>query len=197
MRFSKLIKGFDQLRVVDLQLPGPGAISVRVGVKPLPAWDETYVRESAAKFAKERGGSASNDDHIYVMGIWVHTLLLACVSTDAEDKGLPFFESAEEILRGLDRDRIAYLYEQQQYVQEDAGARKDRMTQDEMVQTIMKLAKAEGVDDVHLFFSGLGPTVRATLVRFMANLLWLSQPGSLLGGQDSSSISAPAPAGNA
>lgn len=187
-RFATLVKGLDQLREVDLQLPGPAGNRqiVRLGVKPLPAWEEVSILAAAGKFATERGAKAVDTDHVYVMGVWVHTLLAACVSVDAEDAGVAFFGSVEEILQGLDRDRISYLYEEQQIVQEQAGARIERMSAQQMVQATLKLAEAEGIDEVHRFLSGWGPTVRATLVHYLAVQLFALLPGNSPSGQGSS-----------
>lgn len=178
-KFAKLMKGLDEVRPVELELPGAeGARSVvRLGLRPLAGWDETAALEDAAKFAKARGASSSAEDPIYVMAVWAETLFRAAISLDAEDKGAPFFDSSEEILRGLDRDRISLLYEQQQIVQEGAGARKETMNEAEMVAFVMRIAHAE-VDEVHRFFSGWGPTARATLLRFLARQLLDSLSGS-------------------
>lgn len=178
-KFGRLLKGLDEVRTVELELPGASGARavVKVGLRPLAGWDETAALEDAARFARARGASPSSDDPIYVMAVWAETLVRAAVSVDPEDKGQPFFESSEEILRGLDRDRISLLYEQQQIVQEGAGARKESMSEGEMVAAVMAIARAE-VDDVHRFFSEWGPTARATLLRFLARLSLGSLPSS-------------------
>lgn len=181
MKFAALKKGTADVRPVDLTLPW--GETIRVGVRPLPGWDDTAVFEKARAFAKARGvEKPSDDDPIYVMGIWVHTLLASVVVLDGDDKGEPFFGDVDEILKGLDRDRISYLYEQQQRVQEDHGMRKDRMTEGEFLAAVHECVQKEA-DDPTFPFWRWGPTLRITFLRRMAVLLWNSPQGkSLYGG---------------
>ncbi len=187
-RIGKLLKGLDEERVVELELPGPRGAreTIRLGVRALPAWDETDVRAAALAFAKAKGAPAEDDDPIYVMGVWVNTILNAYVSLDAEDKGNPAFDNVEEILHGLDRDRIAYLFEQQQLMQEESGARKETLSEEETIAAVMQIARAEvGARD--LPFWHWGQTALASYMRFTARLLLASDAFASL----SSSGSAP------
>lgn len=184
-RIGKLLKGLDEERVIELELPGPrGArTSIRLGVRALPGWDETDIRTKALAFAKERGAPADDNDPIYVMGVWVNTILLAYVSVDDEDKGKPAFDDVEEILRGLDRDRISYLYEQQALFQEESGARKETLSPGEMVAATMQIARSEvGARD--LPFWRWGHTARASYMHFLANLLLRSEAFASLSTSD-------------
>lgn len=180
MKFAALKKGTADVRPVDLTLPW--GETVRVGVRPLPGWDDTEVFEKARAFAKARGvEKPSDEDPIYVMGIWVHTLLASVVVFEGDDKGDPFFGDVDEILKGLDRDRISYLYEQQQRVQEDHGMRADRMTEAQFLAAVYECVQKE-VDDSSFPFWKWGPTLRATFTRRMAVLLWNSLPDKSLPG---------------
>lgn len=170
MKFSAIIKGAADVRPVDLALPGL-AEPIKVGVRPLSAWEEADVLEKARAFATARGLAApSQNDELYVFGVWVHTLLLGCAALDGDDKGQPFFASAEEILKGLDRDRISYLFEQQQRVQEEHGMRKERLTPDEIMRNVHECATKD-VGDPSLPFWNWGPSARASYFRFTAALL--------------------------
>lgn len=162
-KFASIIKGTANVLRVDLQLPNI-AESIAVHVRPLNAWEDAQVLEKARAFAVERGLAKPTDvDDLYVLGVWANTLLIAC----QDESGEAFFASADEILKGLDRDRISYLYEQQQRAQEDAGFRKDRMTPGEMLAAIHELATKE-VGDATLPFWQWGPSLRASFMRFMA-----------------------------
>lgn len=186
-RIGQLLKGLNEERVIELELPGPrGARStVRLGVRALPAWDETDIRTKALAFAKERGAPADDSDPIYVMGVWVNTILLAYVSVDEEDKGKPAFDNVDEILHGLDRDRISYLYEQQALFQEESGARKESLSPGEMIAATLEIARAE-VGARELPFWRWGHTARASYMHFMANLLLHSEAFASLSTSDSS-----------
>ena len=162
-KFASIIKGTANVLRVDLQLPNI-AESIVVHVRPLNAWEDAQVLEKARAFAVERGLAKPTDvDDLYVLGVWANTLLIAC----QDESGEAFFASADEILKGLDRDRISYLYEQQQRAQEDAGFRKERMAPGEMLAAIHELATKE-VGDATLPFWQWGPSLRASFMRFMA-----------------------------
>ncbi len=94
---------------------------------------------------------------------------------DGEDKGQPFFSDATEILRGLDRDRVSYLYEMQQCIQEDHGMRKERLTPEEMMAATHQIVTSEvGADD--LPFWKWGPSARASYMHFLASMCFHSAP---------------------
>lgn len=170
MKFSAIIKGAADIRPVDLALPGL-AEPIKVGVRPLSAWEEADVLEKARAFATARGlASPSQNDELYVFGVWANTLLIGCSWLTGEDAGRPLFESVEEILKGLDRDRISYLFEQQQRVQEEHGMRKERLTPDEIMRNVHECATKD-VGDPSLPFWNWGPSARASYMHFTANLL--------------------------
>jgi hypothetical protein len=173
MKFAALKKGTADVRPVELSLP----------------WDEKVVFEQARAFAKAGGvDKPSDDDPVYVLGIWVHTLLAACSALDGDDKGQPFFADVDEILKGLDRDRISYLYEQQQRVQEDHGMRQDRMTEEQFLAAVHECVRKEA-DDPTFPLWRWGPTLRLTFMRRLAVLLWNSPQDKLLSGSTSGGVS--------
>jgi hypothetical protein len=189
MKFAAIKKGTADVRPIELTLPW--GETIRVGVRPLPGWDDTAVFEKARAFAKARGVEKPTDeDPVYVMGIWVHTLLASITVFDSDEKGEPFFADVDEILKGLDRDRISYLYEQQQRVQEEHGMRADRMTEEQFLAAVHECVRKEA-DDPSFPFWKWGPTLRVTFMRRLAVLLWNSHlDKSLFGassGEDSSS----------
>jgi hypothetical protein len=175
MKFAALVKGTADVRPVELMLPGHETPIV-IGQRPLSAWEEKEVIDRALLMFDPKGLSKPDaDDPRYVMSIWAHTLLLACQCTDGDDKGQPFFSDANEILQGLDRDRVSYLYEKQQCIQEDHGMRKERLSPDEMMAAVHELVTKE-VGDPTLPFWKWGPSVRASFMHFLASALYHSAP---------------------
>lgn len=182
MKFSAIIKGKADVRPVDLMLPGL-AEPIKVGVRPLAAWDETDALERARAFAKAKGiDKPDNQDPIYVMGVWINTLAIACVVLEGEEKGEPFFADTTEILKELDRDRISYLFEAQQRVQEDHGCRKTKLTPDQFLAAVHECV-TKGVDAEDLPFWKWQPSLLASFIHTLAVLLWNShQDKSQFGG---------------
>jgi hypothetical protein len=193
MKFAKVIKGIQDVRPVEVTLPGADA-PITVGLRPLTAWEESEVTAKATAFAKSKGVEKPDErDYQFVLGCWVNTLLVACqahadLEIDAGDgtkvifkKGELIFANVDEILQGLDRDRISYLYEMQQRIQEDHGMRKERMSHEEMLKNIAIMATSE-VGDANLPFWSWGPSLRVSFMRFMASMLYYSQPNKSLSG---------------
>lgn len=186
MKFGKLVKGITDVRPVEVTLPG-GDAPITVGLRPLTAWEESEVTAKATAFAKSKGVEKPDaSDYQFVLGIWTNTLLVACQAfTDLEfpgddgskvtfKKGEPMFASIDEILQGLDRDRISYLYEMQQRIQEDHGMRKERLTQEEMLAAVAQIATSE-VGDANLPFWSWGPSLRASFLHFTASMLYYAR----------------------
>jgi hypothetical protein len=175
MKFAALVKGTADVRPVEFMLPGHENPIV-IGQRPLSAWEEKEVIDRALLMFDPKGQSKPDaDDPRYVMAIWAHTLLLACQCMDGDDKGQPFFSDANEILQGLDRDRVSYLYEKQQCIQEDHGMRKERLSADEMMAAVHELVTKE-VGDSTLPFWKWGPSARASFMHFLASALYHSAP---------------------
>lgn len=191
MKFAKLVKGILDVRPVDITLPGADA-PITVGLRPLTAWEESDVTAKAMAFAKSKGvEKPDGSDYQFVLGVWINTLLMACQAyTDIEvagdepvsfTKGEPLFANVDEILQGLDRDRISYLYEMQQRIQEDHGMRKERLSHEEMLAAVSQIATSE-VGDANLPFWNWGPSLRASFMHFMASMLYYSRPDKLPSG---------------
>jgi hypothetical protein len=119
-RFSRLAKGTLEGEVIDFEIR-PGLID-RIRVLPLLGSSDAEIAEKARHFAEKRGAKPEKKAPEYEIGVYVHTLLLACKDPDSPtEKPDPYFASAEEILdekHGLDRSRIALLYEHQMRIQE-------------------------------------------------------------------------------
>lgn len=186
MKFAALVKGQADVRPTELMLPGHENPIV-IGQRPISAWEEKDAIDKALAMFDPKGMSKpAPEDPRYVMCIWACTLVLACQCMDGDDKGQPFFTDANEILQGLDRDRVSYLYEMQQRIQEDHGMRKERLTPEEMMAATHQIVTSEvGADD--LPFWKWGPSARASYMHFLANAWYHSALDKSLYGSTSSS----------
>ncbi len=175
MKFAALVKGQADVRPTELMLPGHENPIV-IGQRPISAWEEKDAIDKALVMFDPTGKSKpAPEDPRYIMCIWAQTLVLACQCMDGDDKGKPFFTDATEILQGLDRDRVSYLYEMQQRIQEDHGMRKERLSPEEMMAAMHQIATSEvGADD--LPFWKWGPSARASYMHFLASALYHSAP---------------------
>jgi hypothetical protein len=185
MKFSALVKGQADVRPVELMLPGHENPIV-IGQRPISAWEEKDAIDKALAMFDPKGLSKpAPDDPRYVMCIWACTLVLSCQAYEdhsftANDgtiitykKGEQFFADANEILQELDRDRVSYLYEMQQRIQEDHGMRKERLSPEEMMAATHQIVTSEvGADD--LPFWKWGPSARASYMHFLASALFQS-----------------------
>lgn len=175
MKFAALVKGQADVRPTELMLPGHENPIV-IGQRPISAWEEKDAIDRALVMFDPTGKSKpAPEDPRYVMCIWAQTLVLACQCMDGDDKGQPFFSDAIEILQGLDRDRVSYLYEMQQRIQEDHGMRKERLSPEEMMAATHQIVTSEvGADD--LPFWKWGPSARASYMHFLASMCFHSAP---------------------
>lgn len=192
MKFAALVKGTADVRPVELMLPGHEQPIV-LGQRPLSAWEEKEVIDRALLMFDPKGLSKPDaNDPRYVIAVWAHTLAIACQCMDGEDKGQPFFADAVEILRELDRDRVSYLYEMQQRIQEDHGMRKERMTPDEMMAAVHQIVTEEVGADTLPFWKW-GPALRASFMHHLACLLYYSRQDKSHSGLTSESDSTQGP----
>lgn len=150
MKYSDLERGPIDGRVEDFELPGGVVVKVRV-LPLLPAADMD-IADAARAFAEKRGVPAVAGNTIYELGVYAHTIFR---SIRDPDDGAPFFASVEEMLepktdeqgrtlRGLDRDRIALLFELQQQAQADFAPRAGKLTNAEYYTMLDATAQWEG-----------------------------------------------------
>ena len=198
MKFSSIVKGIKDVRPVEITLPGADVPMV-VGLRALTAWEESDITAKAMAFAKAKGVDKPDErDYQFVLGCWANTLLVSCVAFEdlsidvgggepvTFKKGEPMFANVDEILQGLDRDRISYLYEMQQRIQEDHGLRKERLSQEEMLAAVAQIATSE-VGEANLPFWKWGPSLRASFMHFLASMLYFSRQDKSLSGTSSGS----------
>jgi hypothetical protein len=180
-RFNSILKG--TLARKPITVPMWGGATFTCDVVPLLGGVEAEVLKAAREFAQKRGiAEPRNGDPIYELGIWVHTLLHACKDheTPAEAPA-PFFESADEILDHLDRDRIALLFEAQQSWQDHCAPRPRSMDTAEYFKAVIDHAIAPE-DAEELPFERFAPILRRGFVHFMARQLYASLQLNVLHG---------------
>ena len=151
-------------------------------VRPLKGVEDAQVIASAIEFAKSRGvDEPKPGDQLYEFGIWVHTIVLGCLDEEAPHG--PYFDSAEQVLEHLDRDRIALLFEHQQTWQDECAPRQRAMSSDAFKQLVLEIA-LQG-DDAEIPFAKLQPVLLKSFVRTMARLLATSNELKSSSGSDS------------
>lgn len=168
-RFAQVAKGAAARHAVEVVLLDGTAW--RVDVVPLVGEAEADVLVGARTFAKAHGlDEPKRGDELYELGIWVHTLLVACLDADEPEKPVRAFDSIEQMLdrgTGLDRDRIAFIFEAQQRHQDACSFRKRGLSMAEYIQMVVEMATAP--EDVpELPFERLAPATRRALVISMA-----------------------------
>ncbi len=160
-RFAAIVKGTRAVKSVVFPLNGADHT---VGVRPLTGRELGDVLGAGRLYAVAHGLKDPKDgDRLYDLGQMANTLALACVDSDAPD--VPYFASADEVLDGLDPDRIVLLYEEQQAWQDECAPRPDKMGGPEFMATVIELAAWESGPDP---LRRLRPTLRASFTHTLA-----------------------------
>lgn len=145
MKFRDLERGPAQGRTEDFEL-WPGVIA-KILVMPLLAGRDREIETGAAEYARSEKAEAKPGEPTYERGIYAHTILLSVL--DPEDRK-PMFASIAEMLdpaTGLDRDRLALLFELQQQAQADFAPHAGKLTSAEFFNLLERTAEApEGTD---------------------------------------------------
>lgn len=164
MKFRDLERGPAQGRTEDFEL-WPG-VTAKIRVIPLLAGRDREIETGAAEYARAEKAEAKAGEPTYERGIYAHTILLSVLDPD---DGKPMFASIAEMLdpaTGLDRDRLALLFELQQQAQADFAPRAGKLTNAEFFALLERTAEApEGTD---LPFERLPRDTRRSFVRTMA-----------------------------
>lgn len=168
------------------EAPSDVPSTVKVDVRVLSAAEESEALQFARDYAVKRGGEPKAEDPLYDLGLMIGTLVLALIDWESPaDAVVPFFESAAEV-EELDRDRIAYLYEQQQTWQDECAPQAAALTEEQFFHWVVTLAASETPQNP---FAYTRPGLRWSLTRTMAGLLLSSHLGKLPPGWLSSSSS--------
>ena len=172
-KFSSIARGVRARKAVTFPLLGGG--DATCAVVPLLAEQEVAVLAQARAFAISKGLTDPKDGQpLYELSKWVHTLVHACVDVDSPlDDPAPFFDGgAAQILHpkeGLDRDRIALLYQEWMAWQDECSPPPGTMTGEEYMRHL--LSHSEVADGAELPFVRWRPIIQQAFVRTMASQL--------------------------
>jgi hypothetical protein len=152
-----------------------------VALVVLTGEEEAIALAGAREFAVKRGVvDPKPDDPIYDLGLIVHTLLLGCVDPESPvDAPVPFFTSAEQILKNLNREQTVHLHAQHEFFQDETSPRAKRLSNEEFLSWLVGVAESESPSD---FFEKLGPAMLFSCVRTLTKLHALSQTDRLQAG---------------
>jgi hypothetical protein len=171
-KFRDIAKGSRARRPFAFTLPG--GTEVACALVGIFGESEGKVLAGARQYAVDHGlPEPMNGDPLYEFGIWVHTLLHGIVDPNSpEDRPEPFFGSVAEILDekdGLDRERIALLFEAQQAFQDELSPRPKSMSLAEF--SVQVIAHGLAGEEEELPFERWRPVLRRSFVRNICNLL--------------------------
>lgn len=155
---------------------------VAILLRPLSLAEEIDTAAAAIAMATAKKSEPKPGNAIYDAALMAATLHVCCIDPDSspEARTSVFDGGVDQVLKELDGDTTALLYEQQQIWQEECSPTLHKVSLGELFNITKKLA-----EDEHdpLAFLRLSPRMRVTLARFMAALLRTSQvlntePGS-------------------
>ncbi len=173
--FAAVCGGKRSVKRVDFALIN--GVVVTCGIQILDGMGDDAVEVAARAAAIARGVADPKDGNtIYDRWTRVFTLLFGCVAVP-EDKDAPlpevaepYFDSAEQILRHLDGERIAYLYAMQRQWQALVSPRPRNMDADEFTKAVFTHAMV-GVTSGDLPFFAWHPDLQAAYLITTGHLL--------------------------
>lgn len=167
-KLRNLQKPARQGETIDFEVR-PGVVT-SIRIVPLLSGADAEVAKHAREYAISRGAKPEPTDPEYNIGLHAKTISLACI--DPED-GQPFAATPDEVLdaeNGLDRTRIAMLFEHQQRVQEEfSPGGKGDLTTLELFDLLERTTEAD--EGVELPFERLPRAKRRTFVRGIAAMV--------------------------
>lgn len=164
INFSALTKGIRATKAIEF--PYAGQV-LELYVRPLLGGEEGDALAWGRAYAVEKGIKEPREgDALYEIGVMAATVAAGCVLGPDDPDGLFFDGGPEQVLKFLDRDRIAYLYEAQQYWQDECSPRVSRVDGQDYIAYVLACAgAAEGADPLAM----LRPVTRASFVRTLAS----------------------------
>lgn len=169
-KFSQIAKGTRALKQVTFPLLD-GETQATCSLRPLLGSDDAIVLDEARAFAiSHKVADPKDGNPLYEFGKAIAVCLHACVDSESDPKNPdPYFESAEQIQAGLDRERIFLLSEWQARHQESVSPRPSSSSAEEYIADIYKIASAAEGEDLPF---ALWPRSRLeSSFLFSANLL--------------------------
>ena len=173
-KFAQLTKG-RRARKRGVPFSSLDGVEMTVDLAVLSGEDHGLILEFAASFARERNGEPKSGDPLFEFGRDVKTVHLSAIDPESsEEKPEAFFSSTDEVLAGLDRDRIQLLAEKQRTHQDVVSPYQQAMSSEQFFANIAQIAEAEEGDD--LPFETWAPSLRLSFVRTTAR--WLIEMAS-------------------
>ena len=166
MKFAQLERGPTQGRTEDFEL-WPG-VTIKIRFVPVLAGKDREIEAGAVEYAKSVGAEPKQGEPSYERGVYAHTVWRGALDPD---DGAPIFASIAEMLdpdKGLDRDRLAMLFELQQQAQADFAPRAGTLTNAQFFEWLEKTAEAP--DGTDLPFESSPRVMRRAFARGMARL---------------------------
>lgn len=117
-----------------------GETLLRFDLRLLTGDESVTVEKDARAFAKANGvEKVDGSDGLYLRGLMVSTLLLACTDNDSPITAPePYFDNAVQVRKLLDDARIAHVYEKQRGFQSEFSPTPDKCSYDEFVALVWK-----------------------------------------------------------
>lgn len=143
-------------------------------LRVLDAEQEAQCVAAACKAARDAGGEPVETDLSYQLAFCKEVVALAAIDHDAE-AAEPFFKSAEEVGKGLDRERILLIAGIHRRFQEQVSPVKHQLSEDEAIELVHDIATSEEGAALPPF-EDLPRFTQNHFVRFMARLLAFSLP---------------------
>ena len=144
--------------------------TVTVDLRVLHGEEEAECLRRAHTSAVKAGvAEPKSGDPLYDFELMIQTLAIACIDHESSNNDpQPFFSSADEIRKHLDRERIAYLFGQYEVWQDECSPQAAKISGDKLYEIILTAAKSEDPADP---FVQLRPGTAAICFRTMAGLL--------------------------
>lgn len=147
---------------------------VLVDLVVLTGVEETEALKLARAYAVTQGiADPKPNEPIYDLAVMVHTLVIGCVDHDSPSSApLPFFANPEQLLQGMSRDQITYLYALHEHWQDDCSPQAKDLSEEEFYGWLVGVAESESPSD---FFAKSRPRMLSDCMRTLAKLSLISR----------------------
>lgn len=177
MKFSLARKGKRAERPCSFPIEGEGGQfqDLACALVPLTGTEETEALRFGREHALVNKAEPRPGEPLFDLGYQAQVIAIAARDPDEGEPGKrpPTFASGQEVLDGLSRETILYVYELADAWCDECSPLSRAKSDAEMFAITRRLSDEEG-DKASRFFDGLGPATRKRCALFMARLLWPS-----------------------
>lgn len=168
-KFSAIVRGSRQ-RKHGIEFTTLHGAPAKCDLRILSGAEYEECLATATAAAKKAGAEAMDGNIVFDFARAVEIVARAAVDPDIQDRDEPFFESAQVVRDGLDRERIFLLFEVQSTFQDEASPRLHHIdTPEEVTKKIWEHALVpEGKE---LPFERWQPALRRDFVRSLVDRL--------------------------